>query len=42
MGEEEEERLPLGRAGQPLNLDIDAPSEVYIQATQPPTQPPHL
>lgn len=23
-----EDRLPLGRTGQPLNLDMDAPSEV--------------
>ena len=29
-GEEGEDRLPLGRTGQPLNLDIDAPSEVII------------
>jgi hypothetical protein len=27
-GEEGEDRLPLGRTGQPLNLDVDAPSEV--------------
>jgi hypothetical protein len=27
-GEEEEDRLPLGRVAVPLNLDVDAPSEV--------------
>jgi hypothetical protein len=28
QGEGDEHRVPLGRAGQPLNLDVDAPSEV--------------
>lgn len=32
-GEEGEDRLPLGRTGQPLNLDIDAPSELSFAAT---------
>jgi len=27
-GEEGEDRLPLGRTGQPLDWDVDAPSEV--------------
>lgn len=28
--EGDEGRLPLGRIGEPLNLDLDAPSEVRI------------